>query len=255
MYASLDHITQAIDRLNLTHMAAYDGDGHTIDTAQTNTDTELVDLVTELVNNHSGTIRLECWQAPPVRQVGQRKADVPKVERLSWRVRGLLGSAVPPVATPERSEPSRPAPAAPSLHQDVDRAIAHARMEWEFERLKIEVKELRALDDDDDDDDDREPERAAPALPDKLFGMTGDQTFQILQGLGNLLGRNGQQTIAGTGANNGQPQLTAQELELFQAFRRFAQQRPDDAKATIETLMSQFGPNAAPQPESNGQHG
>lgn len=250
MYTSLDHITTAIDRLNLTRMAAYDGDGHTIDTAETDTDTALIDLVTELVNNNSGTIRLECWQASQPRAAGQRKADMPKVERLSWRVRGLLGSAVPAVATTvERPEPVRSVERHANV--DIERELSHARMAWEFERVKVELKELREQDDDDDGGD--EPDAPAPALPERLFGMSGDQTFEIIS---KLLGSFRPQTVAGTPP--GSPALTAQELELFQAFRRFAQQRPDDAKATIATLMEQFGPNAtAPattNPESNG-HG
>jgi len=246
-YTTLDQVLTVIDRLGMTRMAAFDGDGHTIDTAEVSTDTELMELVEQLVANNSGTIRLECWQAPHPRKAGETKAEAKKVERLSWRVRGTFGTAADPGSVP-------PAPAAvveKVVHRggmDVETAVAHARMEWTVEALRAEVKQLREEDTDEEDD------APAPALPSTLFGMSGEQTFQLLSGLRDIVvpllspGGRAPQAIGAAPA----PQLTAQELELFQAFRKFGQEQPDEAKGVIETLMSTYGPNAKPQADAKG---
>lgn len=250
MYFTLAHIIEVVDRLNLTRMIAFDGEGHTIDSAEFDTDTELVDRITELVGNASGTIRLECWQAPHPRKPGQTKAEAAKVERCAWRVRGTFGAAA--AAAAEVAHPAQRETVTTAPVMDVATAVKVARMEWELERLRLD---LAAYDESDGDEGDEGPEPVAAAVVEKgLLGMSGDQTFQFLSGLKEIVVpmlSPGQRTVGAVPAG---PSVSAQELQMIEAFKRFQQAMPEQAGSLVTELMTNFGPNAKPPetPPANG---
>lgn len=247
-YTSLDRVVEVIDRLGLTRMIAYDGNGHTLDHAETESAKELVDLVDDLVRNTSGTMRIEAWQAAPPKVPGQRKGDAPKVERCAWHVRGLLGAGAAPAAQ-DRAETPAPAPKG----TDVETAVQMARLAWQVELLQSQLKE-QATDDgstddgtDDDDDDGK-----------GLFGMTGDQTFQVLGGLKELvaplltpLAQRIGGLPPGAAPAPSAPGISAGELQVLEAFRKFRQAQPETADGLLSELMGTYGPNAKP-PATDG---
>jgi len=247
-YVNLERILEVVDRLALTRMIAFDGEGHTVDSAEVDSKVQLCEVITALVQNTSGTLRIEAWQAPHPRQPGQRKADAPKVERLSWHVRGLLGSAAQPAAPQPIAGPGAPAPvvAAPSL--SADDAVRLARAEWDAQQLRQRIADLEAATDDQDDDQDDDSNTAGPDLSRPLFGMSGDQTFNVLSGLREILAplvRPGPAQPIGA-----PPPVTDAERRLMDAFKRFAAAQPAEAQSVVDQLLSNFGADPTP---SNGQ--
>jgi len=246
-YTSLDRVVEVIDRLGLTRMIAYDGNGHTLDHAETDSAKELVDLVDDLVRNTSGTMRIEAWQAAPPKVAGQRKADLPKVERCAWHVRGLLGAGAAPVAL-DRAETPAPVPKG----ADVETAVQMARLTWQVELLQSQLKAKDADVPDDPDDDDDDSGNGG------LFGMTGDQTFQVLGGLKELvaplltpLAQRIGGLPPGAAPAPSAPAVSAGELQVLEAFRKFRQAQPETANGLLSELMDSYGPNAKP-PEPDG---
>lgn len=249
---TVDQARAVITRMGLTRFHAYDSAGNTLEHAETETAGELCDLLDELVRNNSGTMRVEAWQASPVRKVGQRKADMPKVnvERLAWHIRGLLGAPVVTGGATVRTEAAAPATGI----LDVETAVKVARIEWENARLQQALEDALA----DDGEEPDEPEQpAAPQPVAGLFGMTPAQTYELLSPLSKaviplLTSKLIPQPIGGTGspvASSTASGVSAEEMELLEAFRRFQATMPDEAKGTREQLLSTFG---KPQPASDG---
>lgn len=246
---TIDQARAVVTRMGLTRFHAYDSAGNTLEHAETETAGELCDLLDELVRNNSGTMRVEAWQAAPVRKVGQRKADMPKanVERLAWHIRGMLGAPVVTGGAPVRTEAAAPATGI----LDVETAVKVARMEWENARLQQALDDALA----DDDDEPDEPEQAATAPPVAgLWGMTPQQTHELLLPISKaivplLTSKLIPQPIGGTGAPVATPTpsgVSAEEMEMLQAFRRFQATMPEEAKGTREQLLNTFGQQPAP---------
>ncbi len=250
---TIDQARAVVTRMGLTRFHAYDSAGNTLEHAETETAGELCDLLDELVRNNSGTMRVEAWQAAPVRKVGQRKADMPKanVERMAWHIRGLLGAPVVIGGTQPRAEAAAPATGI----LDVETAVKVARMEWENARLQQALDAALA----DAGDEPDEPEQPATPQPVAgLFGMTPQQTYELLAPLSKavlplLTSKLIPQPIGGTGAPVATPTpagVSAEEMEMLQAYRRFQAIMPEEAKGTREQLLNNFGENPTP-----GSHG
>lgn len=242
---SLEHALRVVDQIGLTHMMAYDATGHTLEHHDGDDKGALAERIRECVANNSGLIRIDAWQSAPARQVGQRKADVPKVERVTWHIRGTLG--IPSVGAPV-AVPVAAAAAAPSQPVDVSAmiatAVAQATLQLKVEFLQAKVKEYEEAPEEDEPDEEPEPVGFDHSKP--LFGMTGEQTFNLLSGLKDLIP--GARPAATIGAA---PQLSAQEAELWAAFKRFAAAQPDVAKQVMDDVLTHYGPNAKPEPDES----
>jgi hypothetical protein len=141
---------------------------------------------------------------------------------------------------------------------DVETAVSMAKMQWELDLLRKEAAAAEVPDDDDGDDDQDEKS----GIPSTLFGMTGEQTFQLLNGLKEML-----PTLVGgkaaaprtLGATPAAPApaagsaITAEDAALLEAIRNYKAAMPDTATAHIDALLTNFGPGAAAQPETPGQ--
>jgi hypothetical protein len=247
-FTSIDEVLGCVTRLTLVRMMARDSEGNTVDSAETETSAAMCERIDEMVRNHSGILRIEAWQAAPVRQVGQTKAEVrAKVERLSWRVRGTfgnIGAAAPSAPAPAEKR----ADAAPVVQgMTIEQAVAWARTQWEIERLRAENEELlRDLEYDDAEPD----EPPVPSVPSTLFGMTGEQTFAVLDKLMDRMSLLGLKQVAAPIASpiQGIPAQSAPtdiDPETLAAFRRMMATQPAMAAEVVANLKATFPPDAA----------
>jgi len=245
---TLERALEVIRTTGCSRMAAYDSANFPIDHVEAETVAQLCDEITDLIGNTSGTVRLECWAPAPPKVPGTRKAEQPKTERFVFHVRGLLGATSAPA---NRTEPARVDEMTGTVDVRISTAVTMARQSWELEQLRTRLAELSEPDDDDDDDDQDEPPAPANA---GLFGMSPEQTFQVLGGLKELVAPL-LQPLAGRPITGqpAAPALTETEQRLMAAFKRFAAAQPDQAHAIASELLTNFGEDKpAPDDDPKG---
>ncbi len=266
-YQSQAYVLQQAERLIMRQYRAWDAANLLCDCGEFATTEELVQALRDLFKHTTGTLRLELQQEQTARAPGTRKADAPKAHRLEVNVRcgPESSTTVPaPMAIPE-------APKTVTGTQDAAMAVALARLQWENEQLRRDLNEYLEDGDDEEeeepvDDDDGEGNQEEQ----RLFGMSGEQTHQLLnKWTDNLVGllKPGQAIQGTKDAAKGTDPAAPNDIEqkLLEAMRNFYKVAPEDAQAVAMDLMKNFGDEATakatvakaqaeaePQPQTDG---
>lgn len=245
------NITEAlrlVHLVNITHLHAFDATGEPLIHVDCDTKEDLAQNLKDTIANNSGVITCKVWSDAPKRRPGQTQKEVAaKAVTYTWKIRGTFGDTPLPVAgAPVRDrEPVNAQPAGMTVAE----AVAFERLKWEKEQLERQLAEEKAREVEEEEEE--EEDEPATAIPATLFGMTGDQTHALLNkaidGIGALLSRNRPQAIAGA-----ESKVSADELRILQAIRRFQEADPDTARTLAEQLLTNYGDK---QPHADGQAG
>lgn len=234
---SVSHIQAIIERVQLDVLVAYATDGTKLD--QIDGDVRELQAAVELMNeSFEGPFYVEAYKSSNASARG-RKADTEKPFR--WKMAGVSKaplSAAPP-AQPITKEVRVPDTESirTAEEQRANASIAEfklAQAENDAAELRARVAELEMELEEVDEED--EPETGMMAAP-QPWWESEEKMMKMMGTLRDLL-QGPQKPAPAVPKEEG---ITEEERQLLQAYRKFEQQRPEDAKNTRETLLSNFG--------------